>query len=318
MPGRKSPLYPKVMNMTGTSETEHNPLHAKNYCVGFVDLLGQRAALRNQHLVVPSADDPKHADFIKAIRSSVGAIIKLQEDARVFLEQSGRSFRPPQFDSDEKQAAYEAMRRTHRKEQWWSDGILLYASLAEADGPCPMNGVYEVIVTLGCLCLLGLAQRRPIRGSVDVAWGVEIREGQFYGAALSRAYQLESEVAGYPRIVVSADTVEFLNSLAHSTAPLPEDYIGSLNRELGGLCLQFLTTDADGYVIIDYLGAPFQALITGPNHPYLYSKAREFVTKQREAFTGMGDSKLAFRYALLDAYFESNPPIENQGKPTVS
>lgn len=304
--------------MAGTSETEHDPLQAKNYCVGFVDLLGQRAALRNQHLVVPSADDPRHADFIKAIRSSVGAIIKLQEDARAFLEQSGRSFRPPQLDSDEKRAAYESMRRTHRKEQWWSDGILLYASLAETDGLCPMNGVYEVIVTLGCLCLLGLAQRRPIRGSVDVAWGVEIREGQFYGAALSRAYQLESEVAGYPRIVVSADTVEFLDSLARSTVPLPEDYIGSLNRELGRLCLQFLTTDADGYAIIDYLGAPFQELITGPNHAYLYGKAREFVAKQHDAFTQKGDSKLAFRYAFLNAYFESNPPIETPAKPSAS
>ena len=184
--------------MTGTPETDHDPLHAKNYCVGFVDLLGQRAALRNQHLVVPSVDDPKHADFIKAIRSSVGAIIKLQEDAQAFLEQSGRSLRPPPLDSEEKRAAYEAMRRTHRKEQWWSDGILLYASLAEADG----------------------------------------------------------------------------------------------------------------YAIVDYLGAPFQGLITGPNHAYLYDKARECVTAQREAFTRKGDSKLAFRYAFLDAYFESNPPIE--------
>lgn len=296
--------------MTGTSQTEYDQLQAKNYCVGFVDLLGQRVSLRNQHLVVPSADDPKHADFVQAIRSSVGAIIKLQEDTRAFLERSGRSFRPPPLDSEEKRTAYEAMRRTHRKEQWWSDGILLYASLAEADSVCPMNGVYEVVVTLGCLCLLGLAQRRPIRGSVDVAWGVEIRDGQFYGAALSRAYQLESEVAGYPRIVISADAVEFLNRLAQSTALQPEDYIGSFNRDMARLCLQFMSTDADGYAIVDYLGAPFQELITGPNHAYLYGKAREFVAGQREFFTQKGDSKLAFRYAFLDAYFESNPPTE--------
>lgn len=296
--------------MTGTSEIKRDQWQAKNYCVGFVDLLGQRTALRNQHLVVPSADDPKHSDFIRAIRSSVGAIVKLQEDACAFLEQSGRSFQPPPLDSEEKRAAYEAMRRTHRKEQWWSDGILLYSSLAEDDGLCPINGVYEIVVTLGCLCLLGLAQHRPIRGAVDVAWGVEIRDGQFYGAALSRAYQLESEIAGYPRIVVSADAVEFLNSLALSTAPQPEDYIGSFNREMGRLCLQFLTTDADGYAIVDYLGASFQKFITGPNHADLYSKAREFVAGQREIFTRKGDSKLAFRYAILEAYFESTPPIE--------
>lgn len=303
--------------MTGTSEIEQDQWQAKNYCVGFVDLLGQRAALRNQHLVAPSVDDPKHLDFIKAIRSSVGAIIKLQEDAGAFLEQSSRSFQPPPLDSEEKRAAYEAMRRTHRKEQWWSDGILLYASLAEADGLCPINGVYEIVVTLGCLCLLGLAQRRPIRGAVDVAWGVEIRDGQFYGAALSRAYQLESEVAGYPRIVISADAVEFLNCLAHSDAPHPQDYIGSFNRELGRLCLQFLTTDADGYAIVDYLGVPFQNLITGSCHANLYSKAREFVAEQRELFTRTGDSKLAFRYAFLDAYFESNLPIDIPAQPAA-
>ena len=135
------------------------------------------------------------------------------------------------------------MQRTRVSTQRWSDGIVHFISLGDKEIKCPMNGVFTILDTAGGLCLMGLALHRPLRGSIDIAWGVELHKRELYGAAVARAYELESEFAQYPRIAVSPRVVNFLQAHLADTG---EDRYSQFNRSLAGVCLGLLASDADG------------------------------------------------------------------------
>ena len=141
-----------------------------------------------------------------------------------------------------------------------------------------MNGVFGVFGLTGTLCLLGLATRRPIRGAIDIAWGVEIHQGELYGPAIARAYELESEIAQYPRIVVGPEMVHFLQAQAAYSG---EDIFLQTNQGLAAVCLKMLIQDVDGHWILNYLGKEFQNSITKEAHGDLRKKAREFVADRK-------------------------------------
>jgi hypothetical protein len=58
--------------------TDEKPLKAFNYCVSFIDLLGQRSALRGQQTLPHAISDEAQAQFDIVLRDSVLAIARLQ------------------------------------------------------------------------------------------------------------------------------------------------------------------------------------------------------------------------------------------------
>ncbi|MHB8811119.1 MAG: hypothetical protein ACYC9M_14070 [Desulfobulbaceae bacterium] len=169
-----------------------------------------------------------------------------------------------------------------------------------------MNGVFALLGLAGTLCFLGLATRNPIRGAIEVAWGVELQPGELYGAAVARAYELESEVAQYPRIVVGVETMKLL--LAHR-ANTEQDVFAQYDKALSELCLDMLVQDVDGNWLVHYLGDKFQKAISHAHHAQLYSAAKKFVYEQLMEHNAKKNTKLALRYSHLRHYFDSHPPI---------
>ena len=277
-----------------------------NYCASFIDLLGQKEAFYGQGLLPQFKSDEERKEFLQTIRNTIGAVISLQEDADRMLaglnEMKGRTaVGVPQFVQEE-------MRKEKVTKQHWSDGFVSYVCLGDSDIKCPMNGIFSVIVQAGVLCFLGLSKNQPIRGGIDVAWGVEVSPGEFYGAALVRAYELESKIAQYPRIVVGHAMFSYLQSQIDSK---PQDMYAQTNKELAELCLSMLLEDVDGALIIHYLGNEFRAAVTKDLHPDMYKDARECVVQELEKHRRSGDSKLAFRYAHLLCYFDRYSPNSN-------
>jgi hypothetical protein len=125
-----------------------------------------------------------------------------------------------------------------------------------------------------------------------------------YGPAVARAYELESEFAQFPRIVVSQQAVKFLE--AHRDNP-EKDRISQYNRILAETCLGMLLHDVDGLVILHYLGKEFQKHF-GSNYFDLYTKAHQFIVEQLREHRLSRNSKLAFRYSHLALYFDGYPP----------
>lgn len=282
---------------------------AYNYLISFIDLLGQRDALQGQGLLPIFKTEEDHKRFIGTLKDSIGSILSLQTRAEDMLREGQQDSSESPFRaalSPEQKVLWDEMLRARVTTQRWSDGLVSFVCLGDQDIKCPLNGVFNIFGSAGSLCFMGLASRRPIRGAIDVAWGVEIRPGELYGAAVARAYELESICAQYPRIVVSHRVVAFLQSHKDNQE---QDVYSANNRGLAELCLGMLVQDVDGIWILHYLGEQFRQAITHRHHDELYSKARQFVEEQLQLHQRTANSKLAFRYSHLLLYFEAHQPI---------
>lgn len=296
--------------MTTDTKTSDREWVVHNYCVSFIDLLGQRDAMRGQGLLKPIESEEQRKEFHDVLRNSIGAIIKLQERAENMLapilkqnlDSPRRAALPP-----EQHAIWDDMQRTRIETQRWSDGLVSFVCLGDTDIRCRMNGVFGIFGLAGTLCLLGLATGRPIRGAIEIAWGVELHTGELYGPAVARAYELESEIAQYPRIVIGPEAVRFLE--AHAANP-EQDVLSQTDRELAALCLNMLVQDVDGHWVLHYLGDAFQFAVTHGQHIELYGAARKFVFDQLFTHQAKRNTKLAFRYSHLLQYFDAHPPTK--------
>lgn len=303
--------------MTTTSDNSEEPLQAGNYCVSFIDLLGQRKALESQGLLPLVKTEAEHSQLIETLRKSVGAIVKLQNQAKEMLtpllsprqDSPFRAAFPP-----EQHAIWDEMGFSRIKTQRWSDGLVSFLCLGDKDVKCRMNGVFALFGLAGTLCFLGLATRNPIRGAIDVAWGVELHPGELYGAAVARAYELESEVAQYPRIVVGAEAVKLLQVHQANTG---QDLYSQNDRALAKLCLNMLIQDVDGNWIVHYLGDEFQRAISHAQHAEIYLAAKTFVFEQVMEYNASKNTKLALRYAHLLNYFEAYPLASIEEAPPI-
>ena len=199
--------------MTATPRPSEDDLIIGNYCVSFIDLLGQRAALQGQSLVPTFQSEGDKQRWHRTIRDSIGSIVALQEHANEMTRASELNPNSPlraQLPADH-QMVWDSMQLTRVTTQRWSDGLVSFASLSDTSVKCHLNNVYQLFAQAGSLAFIGLASKRPIRGAIEIAWAVELRPGELYGAALARAYELESEVAEYPRIVIGKEMLRFLD-----------------------------------------------------------------------------------------------------------
>jgi hypothetical protein len=281
-----------------------------NYCVSFVDLLGQRNALAGQGLVPPGLSGAEFDCFMETVKDSVGAIRSLQNQAEEMLNRkqakSNKSSLRAGLNADE-QTIFDEYMHSRTMKQHWSDGLVSFVCLGGDENKCVLKDVFNIFALSGALCLIGLAIKRPLRGAIEIAWGVELRPNELYGAAIARSYELESVVAQYPRVVVGNYTVRYLE--AHATNP-HNDIASRMNREFAEICLQFLAQDVDGVWMLHYLGEKFQQLISGDSHSALYVKALEFIEAEYAAYRLAQDSKLAYRYAWLHDYFLAHGRID--------
>ena len=290
---------------------------AYNYLISFIDLLGQRDALKGQGLLPIFNSEEDRNQFNATLKDSIGAIVKLQDRADNMLSEGQQE--PPESPfrtslSAEHKAIFDAMLQTRVTTQRWSDGLVSFVRLGDNDIKCPLNGVFNIFGSAGSLCFMGLATQRPIRGAIDVAWGVEIHPGELYGAAVARAYELESFHAQYPRIVVSSRVVDFLQAYKNN---LEQDIYSANNRALAELCLGMLKQDVDGLWILHYLGDRFRQAVTHSHHNELYVEARKFVEQQLQLHQKTNNSKLAFRYFHLLQYFNAHKPEAKAPKPAA-
>jgi len=277
-----------------------------DYCISFIDLLGQRDALGGQGLLptINSGSDGTVID--RMLRDTIGPTLQLQQDVEGMVKAvSGDQDLSLRMSlPDEQRAIYDEMKLKRVKTQYWSDGFVRFVCLGDQEIKCPLNGITEIFQFSGCFCLLGLARRHPVRGAIDMAWGVELPHSGLYGPVVANAYELESKVAQYPRIVVGQRVVDFLEARLSN---ISDDPFTMANRVWAGLCRNMLYKDVDGCWIVHYLGDAFQLTVTNTNQRFLHDKARAFVVEQLEQHRRSQDDKLATRYSQLLNYFGAHP-----------
>ena len=143
-----------------------------------------------------------------------------------------------------------------------------------------------------------LIDRRPIRGGIDIGVSLEMHKVGIYGRASKEAYELESEIANYPRVVIGEKAKEFLEVTLKECETGSDNYTRTakafLERSIG-----LIVQDHDGAWILDYLKV---ANIQQDIHQQSIDRILDFVAREQDRFKAEGNHKLALRYALLMDY----------------
>ena len=285
-------------------------LRFANYAVCYIDLLGQRDALKGQALLPDDHDTPDGREkLISTLKKSIGSIVSLQESSEQFIK--GSEIETDLFDHipSEHISLAKKMRKSIVQVQRWSDGLMLYTPLTDTDH-FPISSISDLIVQAGALCYLGLAKGSPLRGGIEIGWAVELHEKELYGSAVARSYELENYVAGYPRIVLGNDLMDYIISLTRAGAESIE-YRYQKNR--AEMCLNYISLDTDGRPFINYLGENYVHDISGKNNSAIYGAARKYIVDQLAEHRKTQNTKLAFRYTHLLQFFDNFSESQVEG-----
>lgn len=272
-----------------------------HYLVAFIDLLGQREQLKKFDLIPKDRNGIEYQEFVKLVKDTVGAVDDLQQTCRKFFGQFNAN-----QDSDLQQLPeLHKFNKTNIKFQHFSDGLVVYMPLKEGEDHSPAKGIYAALATCGMLCLAALAKKRPIRIGVAIGIGAELRDNELYGKAVVDAYELESFVAQYPRVLVSNDVFVYLNEFANKQCD-EKDIDCRIKSGLAQQSLKLLSHDFDGRLIVDYLGSFFRNHLLAGEHNELFQMAYRYVADELAKQQEMQNTKLAFRYSLLHGYFSDH------------
>jgi hypothetical protein len=272
-----------------------------NYAGAFIDLLGQRERI-DKFSRLPDMNDPvTRAEFMTTIKTTVGSLNSVRKLLTTYYSASDRATTFKNVPGSIRDEAKRLIRRDVHF-QHFSDGILAYTPIANEILPVPQIGIYALMMSCGLLTLTSLAAESPIRGGLEIGWGIEYEPEHLFGSVVSRAYRLESEIAGYPRFVIGEQLHDYL--LMHMKTQ-SHDTESDMRQRSSKLCLELLIADDDGYPVVDYLGKIFRSHLTTGFDRTTVLKAYSFVLSQSQKHKEMRNTKLAFRYSLLRNYFES-------------
>ncbi len=261
--------------------------------VAYLDLLGIREKFLQTDFL-PGQDAAKRAALVQALRQSVGSVRRLRRMVEDYFASS--SARWAELLANDPAAKPLASARVRRDPV--SDGIMFACPLMPADGHYPIHGVWSGLSACLSLFLYQLAEGQPLRGGIDVATALE-SEDELFGAAVAKAYVLESEHAKYPRLAVGDGLISYLQASAD-----PESPADPFERAFASDMLnRFFAKDLDGQTIVDYAGAGVRDAIPPTTH--LLVPAKAFAVQERERFRISGNEKLLQRYTQLVAYLDS-------------
>ncbi|MGE0193325.1 MAG: hypothetical protein AB7T63_14930 [Planctomycetota bacterium] len=175
-----------------------------------------------------------------------------------------------------------------------------------------MPALESLIAQVALALPMLLAQEVPVRGAIAAGIGLEHR-GQIIGSSVVRSYKIESEVAGFPRVVIDRGLVPFVHEVASEG---PDD----VDRNSARRALGWLFVDQDGQVAVDYFGAhalEFYGWMRSPEMSRAVRQAYGFVRAQRQAAKSAGQAKHLAKWDAVRDYFRSRLPREVLGLPAL-
>lgn len=288
------------------------------YCVAFLDLLGQKRAMKAIEEPFRALLDAHHTGSIElrntsqehlgmAVRNSIGVIEafnKSLEYSRNATEESLEAYLQKILPI-KRQVVKQAL-SAQIKCSRLSDGIVLYAPLTPSESNSPGQALQLVLAQCGLLHINQLVAGHPLRGGIEVAPAMEVENSGLHGPALVAAYELEQS-AGYPRLVVGPGLRKFASVLDQLGAERSRQE-KAITTSISGVVQRMIRQDGDGKHIVDVFGRAFKEAgppgVTGAT----LKKCLAFAREQKALFESSVEedsTKLAKRYAELTRYLES-------------
>ena len=270
------------------------------YALAFLDLLEQGDALRKLHRIPTTAQQEQ--EFKEAAKESVGKVLTLRKYFEGFFFGLKRDKLDLTNWPAEWHEPFRALERTRCTMWGMSDFVVIAVPLSDNDKHCKdINGVLDTILSISQSAVLALAEGIVFRGGLDVGLAVPIEAtNEVYGPALANAYQLESEVADYPRVVVGGDLLEYLETVANQDAKTKS---GEMAKQVAAFCRSMIVPDTDGQQMLDFLGTAVWTAMGVPFPRELVTMGCDFVQGEYKRFQEAGDEKLASRYLRLLQYY---------------
>jgi len=278
------------------------------YVVAFIDVLGQK-------------DEFKGIDSVPTDEKSKKKLISAHEETVIFLETFRNCFadifetyindkKPKVKVPSDKKKKFFKIRKAVLKHQRFSDCIQAFVPLeTEVYHSNAVNGVFGILAACGGMMLITLSQGKAFRAGIDLGLGTELSNEEVYGPALFKAYKLESKVAGYPRIVIGDDFMEYLKSLSQRQKQCNDQDEEDIEvcKRMADVCRNMIVSDLDGRMILDYLGKEFREKVLDKMEMFeeVFENAFKFVESEFVKRQKRRDSKLAERYFLLYTYFKT-------------
>lgn len=295
----------------GASQIEPN---LSLWVVAFLDLLGYRSLLNKMDVFPLPEDDAGQRTLSKSLGDAVKRRRRLLGTIDQFMKGAGKP--PPEFEKMQagKRRLAEAWRNVRLVNMPGPDHIVLGCSLAPKADHLPMRAVYTLVTTACAAMMMQLmmggenpTDTLPLRGGLDLAAGSLIEPENFlYSPALTRAYELESLRARYPRILVGERLVSYIRTVAVSR---DDDFPSQYSRALAERLLQFIFEDEDGLPALDFLGEAMRQLLD----PDLARQVGEGI--RRYAHTAYAhavqheEAKVVAKYEWLLKYAEPRLPL---------
>jgi len=277
------------------------------WLVAFLDMLGYRATLQKFD-VHPLPTEPDEQD---ALRKAFVVAVKLRRrllgQIREFQSSIQRETPFPADLPPGTRPLAEHWRKAKLLNMPGADHVVLACSLAGDVDHFPLRAVYNTVATACAAMLIQLSlgaddsdQSLPLRGGIDIASGALLQPENFlYSPALTRAYDLESKTAIYPRTLAGERFLGYLQSHATNVErDLTARYNGLLAQRVQTMFFQ----DRDGHTALDFLGESFREQLPSGFARTLGTHAWAFVRRGQAAAVSRGDKKVIAKYDWLVDY----------------
>jgi len=287
------------------------------YAVALIDILKQKKILKKMKF---SENEQEKEEFIKLWKKSGGVVKLLRESFDCFFN-SYSKFDPNKYPNLTKEQiiSMTRMRTAEIKKQQFSDTMIFYTSLEDNHKLFPINNIQALFLALSGTLIMALSIGEVFRGGIEIQWGSNDCFGgeELYGRVLSDAYELESKIAGYPRIVIGKHMYNYLRKECSLEG---NDIDSKYRKDMANNLKKMVCLDSDGVQILDYLGEMTKYLfgIDGINRledpvkkasifikneyvKYKNKVSMEFIKENIEL--AKKNMELANRYFMLNCYF---------------
>jgi hypothetical protein len=179
----------------------------------------------------------------------------------------------------------------------FSDSMLYFMPLDEQEGTIPTLRLDDLMSAAANVFIGGLADGSATRGGLEIGIAANFPRMGIYGPALYKAYELENNIAQYPRVVIGSEFHEYLIASFEDPSNTED---GVLRRRYARKCLDLIYQDNDGVLALDYAGEAVRKKYPGLG-PLIIS-AMEFAQSELARFQREHNDKLIERYTLLVSY----------------
>jgi hypothetical protein len=272
------------------------------YIVCFFDLLSQRKKLNEANCFPSNPEETKQLketwiDIISTLNSFRESFDEGLKYAREAIS------RELPWHTREMNEIITELSVMNVKSQMFSDSVILFAPISQERPAKAAVDIQNLLITCCIIFGVGISEGLIYRGGIEAGPGAEIFEDDdgVYGPVLSHAYDLESEVAKYPRIAVGGQLIQFLDHLVSESG---EEVEGRIVRGAAKLSSELIARDSDEVLILDYCGKAMAELDRNIEEEVIVP-ALEFARGELQRFRDAGDEGLEGKYELLVKYLES-------------